>query len=300
MKRILTILIILLVTTAVRSQTSDLAFFTQNGEPFSVVLNGMLQNDSPETYIKITGLPAPSYKVKIIFLNKRLGEINKTVFVTAGNETTYSVRKGKKNRYVLRMMNTCPLAQAPAPSAGQTVTGYPPQGTSQGTNTTTTVINNTTINNNVNVSATGVGNTVTVSNDNQGAGSQQVNRNSGGQHQHGYDPNLYIMPGYNGPYGCPWPMAEADFIQAKQSIESKTFEDSKLTIAKQIAGSNCLLCSQVKEIMLLFTYESTKLEFAKYAFPFTLDQGNYFRVNDAFTYESSIDELNEFLHSGRK
>lgn len=297
MKKLLLSLVILLAVMSGKTQVSNLAFFTENGERFSVVLNGMLQNGIPETYIKVTDLPAPSYKVKIIFMDKRLGELNKTVFTTIGHETTYSVRTGKKGRYMLRLMNSYPLAQVPPPAAGQVIVGYQPQGVAPGTAVTTTVINNTTINNNVNVSAEGVGNTVNISNDNQGAGSQDVNNKTGGGHQHGFDPKLYVLPGYNGPYGCPWPMAEPDFIQAKQSIASKTFEDSKLTIARQIVGSNCLLSSQVKEVMLLFTYESTRLEFAKFAFPYTLDQGNYFKVNDAFTYESSIDELNDFLRT---
>jgi hypothetical protein len=277
-----------------------MAFLTENGERFSVVLNGMLQNGIPETSIKVTDLPAPNYKVKIIFMNKKLGEINKTVFTTSGNETTYSIRCNKKGRYVMRLMNTYPLAQVQPPAAGQVVVGYQPQGVAPGTTVTSTVINNTTINNNVNVSAEGVGNTVNISNDNQGAGSQDVTNKTSDGHQHGFDPKLYVMPGYNGPYGCPWPMSESDYNQAKQSISSKTFEDSKLTIAKQIVGNNCLLSSQVKEIMLLFTYESTRLDFAKFAYPYTLDQGNYFKVNDAFTYESSIDDLNDFLKTVRK
>jgi hypothetical protein len=299
MKRILPLLAVMLLSMAGKSQTSNLAFFTENGERFSLVLNGMLQNGVPETYIKVTDLPAPSYKVKILFADNKLGQLNKTIYIERDHEVTYSVRLGKKGHYVIRMMNAYPLAQAPMPEPGQVVIGYQPNGVTPGTNVTTTVINNTTINNNVNVSANGVGNSVNVSNDNQGAGTQQTETNAANQHQHGFDPKLYVLPGYNGPYGCPWPMAEADFIQAKQTIASKSFEDSKLTIAKQIVGSNCLLSWQVKEIMLLFTYESSKLEFAKFAFPYTLDQGNYFKVNDAFTYESSIDDLNKFLQSGR-
>lgn len=108
----------------------------------------------------------------------------------------------------------------------------------------------------------------------------------------------YVMQGYSGPVGCPWPMAEGSFATAKQSISSKSFEDSKLTIAKQIAGSNCLLCSQVKEIMMLFSFEDSRLEFAKLAYKHTFDIGNYFQLNDAFKFESSIDDLNQFINSG--
>ncbi|MFH2095972.1 MAG: DUF4476 domain-containing protein [Bacteroidota bacterium] len=109
----------------------------------------------------------------------------------------------------------------------------------------------------------------------------------------------YIMPGYSGPVGCPWPMNPGDFSAAKATIASKDFEDSKLTIAKQITNSNCLFTDQVREIMVLFDFEDTKLEFAKYAYHKTYDVGNYFKVNDAFEFESSIDELNNYINQNR-
>lgn len=107
----------------------------------------------------------------------------------------------------------------------------------------------------------------------------------------------YILSGYNGVYGCPDPMNASDFESAKQSVKSKTFDDSKLTIAKQIIGSNCMLCSQIKELMLLITFEGTRLDLAKFAWSHNLDKGNYYKLNDAFTFESSIDELNEYTQS---
>lgn len=108
----------------------------------------------------------------------------------------------------------------------------------------------------------------------------------------------YVMPGYSGPTGCSWPMTNESFNTAKNSISSKSFEDSKLTIAKQVVGNNCLVCSQVKEIMKLFSFEDTRLEFAKFAYKYTFDIGNYYQLNDAFTFESSIDELNQFVTNG--
>lgn len=109
-------------------------------------------------------------------------------------------------------------------------------------------------------------------------------------------PATYVHPGYSGPTGCPRPMLNEDFAKAKSSISSKSFEDSKLTIAKQIVGSNCLLCSQVKEIMQIFSFEDTKLQFAKFAYKYTFDINNYYQLNDAFNFESSIDELNEYIN----
>ena len=70
-------------------------------------------------------------------------------------------------------------------------------------------------------------------------------------------------------------------------------------MAKQIIYSNCLLCSQVKEMMMLLSFETDRLDLAKYAYKKTLDPGNYYKLNDAFTFETSIDELNEYIEKNK-
>lgn len=107
----------------------------------------------------------------------------------------------------------------------------------------------------------------------------------------------YRMPGYTGPIGCSMPMSDAEFSDASRSVETKDFEDSKLTVAKQIGRDRCFTADQVKAIMAVFSFEDSKLEFAKYAYDRTHDIGNYYKINDAFTFESSVEELNKFLES---
>ena len=91
------------------------------------------------------------------------------------------------------------------------------------------------------------------------------------------------------------PMSTNDFTSAKKSINSKSFAEDKMTLAKQVLRANCVSTDQVVEIMSLFSFEENKVEFAKAAYDKTTDKGNYYKVNDAFTYSSSINELNEFL-----
>lgn len=105
------------------------------------------------------------------------------------------------------------------------------------------------------------------------------------------------VPGYNGTIGCDWPIDDGGFADMKGSIASKTFSDTKMTIAKQATRSKCLTAKQIKEIMTLFTYEDDKLDYAKFAYDFCYDQDNYYMVNDAFEFEMTIDELNEYLES---
>lgn len=97
--------------------------------------------------------------------------------------------------------------------------------------------------------------------------------------------------------GCYAAMPDADFKTAKTSIGSKSFEDSKLTTAKQVMKNKCLKTSQVKEMMSLFSFEETKLSFAKEAYTYTMDKDNYYLLNDAFGFEASIEELNNYIES---
>lgn len=92
---------------------------------------------------------------------------------------------------------------------------------------------------------------------------------------------------------------DRDFTAAKEQIRKEWFENTRLTIAKQVVDANNFRASQVKEIVQLFTFENNKLEIAKYAYRKTVDKQNYFQVNDAFTFSSSKDELARFIRDNR-
>jgi len=258
-KRIPIILTFVLVTFSMvlKAQMTSLVFYTEHGEHFSVKLNGILQNEKPETNIKITSVPALSYKVNIIFENPKIPGINKTLMFQEGSETSYTIRKNKKGVYMIRFMKQVPYNQFENSPADQDVIMFRtvPAGESI-----------------------------------------EINRQNTytPHHQH------YEMQGYTGEVGCPYPMSDLDFQDVKKTISSKSFEDSKLSIAKQVTSANCLLSSEVNEIMHLFSFETTRVEFAKFAYRYTYDVGNYYKVNEAFQFEISTTELNKYLEDNKK
>ena len=79
-----------LVGFGAMAQFSNLIIFTQENLPFTVVMNGVQQNPEPRTHVKITGLKAPGFKVKIQFQAPGMAEINKTVYLQPETETTNS------------------------------------------------------------------------------------------------------------------------------------------------------------------------------------------------------------------
>ena len=93
-------------------------------------------------------------------------------------------------------------------------------------------------------------------------------------------------------------MTPAEFATLKNSVQRQAFEDSQLRIIGQALDHNFLLSRQVIELMDIMTFDSGKLEVAKMAHSRTLDKQNYYVVNDAFTFSSSIDDLLAFIGNG--
>ena len=292
------------------SQTSSLIIFSEQSEPFYLILNGVKQNVNPETNILVTDLPGNSYKAKVIFEDNNIPDLDKNIyFQNFGFEHTYNIKQNRKGKYVMRYMGQVLIPQTFVDVPQQTVVtfGSPQVAT---TTTTTTTSSTTTVGQN----NQGVSMGVNVNDPNSGA-TFNVNVNTGGINS----PNVQIsetttttstistsgvnpqveqvvyVQGYNGPIGCEIPMMPRDFQNARQVIASKDFDESKLRIGKQIIDTNCMTSAQVRELLFLFDFEDTRLDFAKYCYGYTYDIGNYFTVNDAFDFESSIEELDEFI-----
>jgi hypothetical protein len=310
--KLLPFYLLLISFLSANAQTSNAIFFTENGERFNLVLNGILQNEKAETNVKLTGLNASSYKTRILFAEKSLGYVDYNLnFVDMGAEVTYTIKKNSKGAYIVRYVSEVPLAQAPPPAPGQTVVVYSasPSGTTTTTTrqtTTTTSGNPDNVNINMGVNVNGQGGGVNMNVSGMEAQSSTTTTTTTHTTTTTYeDPappqqeHVVYVDGYNGKIGCPMPMSRGDFESFKGSLSSKSFEDSKMTMAKQVLNNNCLTSAQVKEVMGLFSFEQTKLDFAKYAYGHTYDLSNYYKVNDAFGFESSIDDLNNYISSQR-
>ena len=312
MKKYITLILISFLSIGAFAQTNNLIFFNQSGYPFYVIMNGLRMNEAPLTNLRLTEITPSNYKVKVVFEDINLGEVDKTIFLEPDYEVSMEVKQNKKGAWVLRMISAVPINQAPPAPRGQTVIVY--GSPAVGTTSSTTVVEETTVTTN------GLGSSTTVV---ESGDNLDVNMNVGGI---GVDMNVNVggnvststgmgstttttttttTTGYAEPMptggtvvmeGDPcYPMNPNDFQGAKSSIASKSFSDSKMTMAKQITKTNCMLAHQVKEIMEVFDFESDRLEYAKFAYPYCADQNNYYKVNDAFEFESSIDDLSESI-----
>ena len=309
--------------------------FTEQGERFSVLLNGVLQNQSPSSNIRLNDLMANTYRIKIIFEDRNLGEFDRNLFVEIGSESTFNLKRNNRGEWVMRLLSVTPLMQvAPVVVPNQTIVTYHsvPTTTTTTTYTTTNVdpfyqdnvninfgLNGLGINMNVNGNVPATTQTTTTYTTTNGFNpvtpayvppQQQVFVNTYDPY---YDPFLNPIPAqqvttttvynpqpaYVQAPGC-MVMAPADFMNARNSIAGRSFEQTKLDMARQLSNNYCFTTQQVRELMALFTFEGTKLDFAKYAYAYTVDPQNYFMVNDMFTFESSIGDLNQYIGGGRR
>ena len=94
-------------------------------------------------------------------------------------------------------------------------------------------------------------------------------------------------------------ISNSDFYQAKETLRREIFENTRVTLAKQIINVNYFTASQVKEIVNMFSNENNKLDIAKYAYRKTTDKNNYYLINDVFAYSNSKDELARFIRDYR-
>ena len=321
MRTILLISMLLLIGYLSKAQNCNLIFFSEEGEQFTVVIDGILFNEKAETNVKITDVTTTTHSVKILFQDEKIKPIKKNVFLEVPNkEQTYVVKQNKKGVYKLRFrgetdivvepkVNTAkstPNSVAMAHSTNTSQATVQTQTTVQQNVSTSTPTSNKTNSENVNLGINigdGANNVnfnfnVTSSTTQSTQTSQSTQATVNTQQQTVFDdvpPPPPPIPGYNGPYGCPYPMDASAFQSAKRSIKSKSFEDTKMTLAKQIAKANCLSVAQVKEILELFTFEDNKLEYAKFVYDYTCDVGNFYLVNDVFTFESTVEELDAYL-----
>ena len=94
-------------------------------------------------------------------------------------------------------------------------------------------------------------------------------------------------------------MDDRQFSMVLQSISKEWLETNKLKSATQIVTANSLTTAQVKQLVLMFNFESNKLDLAKSAYRNTVDKRNYFMINDAFSFNSSKDDLARYIRNFR-
>ncbi len=317
MKKSLFILagLFLLNVSAFCQNTVNLVIFSEDGDPFYAFINGVKQNNTPETNVKFTNL-SPNISLRIEFENKALPQLKQTMALEEGFEHTARIKRDMKKQLKLRYFGRVPLNES---ASGISTVEYHTADnayTSSGNTTYTSpnTVNSTTVTQansansnpgnvsininmpgvNMNVNATdpdatmntSTSTTVTSSSSNSSYSSTDNNNTN-------YNNTTTSNSANNN--ACYAAMSQASFAKMKESIESKPFSDTKMSTAKVATKNACLSVSQIKEIAKLFSMDDDKLTYSKYAYDHCVDKANYYQVSDVFSFSATTDELNEFL-----
>ena len=254
-----------------------LSVFSEAGDQFFLILNGVNQNSTPRTFVRVEGLPQSENDIQILFTDGRTGDIRKHVTVM----NPVDRKPVNLSMKIVRMpdgdarlkFNMCvPREFGYRPRQGEFVMNYGMEGQQNG-------------------------------------GGQY--QSQGGQYQQqggGYDDGgqykqtvtvtqttVATPPPPPPPPPAPTAMDPQTFQAAKQTIAGASFDDTKMSTARTIATSNYFTTDQVIELCNLFSFDDSKLNFAKFAYSRTVDNNMYFRVNDVFSFDASKKALNDFV-----
>lgn len=84
-----------------------------------------------------------------------------------------------------------------------------------------------------------------------------------------------------------------------QALRKESFDQSRDKLGRQILSSSRkkFLAAQIKAMLKCFDFEAPRLEFAKFAYDYTLDREQYFQVNDAFDFATSRESLAQYIQT---
>ena len=167
-----------------------LTIFSEDGDRFYLVLNGVKQNPTPQTNVRVDGLINDYYSAKILFEDNTKPEISKNIPVkdATSNEfadMTYKIKRTNKGELKIRYFSATPMPPSYNPPPDMYYVHFgtvppPPPGAGVQTTTTTTITTDdqpTGGNVNINAGLGGVNLSVNVNDGSNGAGGVNMNMN---------------------------------------------------------------------------------------------------------------------------
>jgi hypothetical protein len=92
-------------------------------------------------------------------------------------------------------------------------------------------------------------------------------------------------------------ISSQEFNERLGAVTRESFDNKRLGKAKQVFEDEILSTNQVITVVKVFSFDDSKLDFAKWAYNRTLDKKNYYKVEDQFSFGSSKSELSNYVRS---
>lgn len=85
------------------------------------------------------------------------------------------------------------------------------------------------------------------------------------------------------------------FNRMMEQLRNESFDSRRMEIAKQMIAGNGVNTDQLAAIARLFSFDSNRLDFLKWAYDYCTDKQHYAILTSEFTFGSNADELLRFL-----
>jgi hypothetical protein len=292
MKNLILTLLLLISFTSYSQNFYNIVVFSDDGEKFILFINGVQQNNEPQSNVQATNLTSQASSLRLEFTNLAYPVLKQNLYAEPGYEHTMRVKKTKKKAIKLQYFGKTPLSNT---SMGQPVNhgefNVAEESTQTQTNSGTPSNNQTPSNEN----------SVNVIDINTGDNSAVVNIILPENSNPKYPNQNTTMPVDNvsvtNSSNCLTPLNVASFESFKKLVQEKPFSETKLSTAKAGTKNACLTSEQIKSICDLFMIDNDKLEYAKFAYTYCFNKANYVSVSKSFKFTNTTKEFNNFLEN---
>jgi hypothetical protein len=261
-------IILTLVSFNINAQTSDIQIFSENLEPFHLMINGQKVSSTPAEAQSVSGLAHnKTYEVIIDYIMPDTPDI----------KTSLQINNDAKPGVLTYMVPK--FFQGSLINSTSEMNNFSNEG-------------NMSIN--MNVSQDGFNISMnTNENSSQNNQSHVSNINS----DINTEETVIYVPGYNGDVGCSHPVKEDRFEDMMQSVEDASFAQDKVRVCKRILKTNCLIIDNLILMLEEISFDEDQLELAKFAYDHIYDLENYYKVYDVFSFSKSGEELEEYIEN---
>ena len=291
------ILFVCVIGNAFAQQVSHATFYSKEGYPFTIFLNGKKMNEEPQTEVRLINLTQPYYSCEAVFEDPALEPAKRKILqLTDAHgsrvDVTFVVERNRKGKMKIgwKSQSKYPryIEERTEPTVVVVNSGGGNQEVVRQTTTTRTVESNT---DGVNMSFGGLGGRVNINTGYTEPVVEEVTTTTTT-----VVPNQTNSVSGTNELPCGGTiLGDNDYEMALKSVSVRSSEEGKLTSAKQIVSTNCFTTDQARRMVELLNTEQGRLDLAVFAYPFVLDKGSYFKMNGVFAEEKSIDEMNKAI-----
>jgi len=95
-------------------------------------------------------------------------------------------------------------------------------------------------------------------------------------------------------------LTDVKIDQLKTRVMDKKTDTERMKLMKDALSSEKMTTGQVSAMMDWYNFEDSKVEFAKWAYPNTVDKENFTSLENKLTYKDYVDDLDNFIKENSK